>query len=265
MNLAIARTRVLRFRSGSEAPAVETDELAVEEPLEIRISGEPYAVTMRTPGHDVQLAAGYLLTEGVLTAGDDLLLRQEGPNAVNVAGLPRRQALVRESVVAASCGICGRGSIDQIHRQFSPLPLTAGDPAITPPMLEEMLAGLESGQAGFVRTGGAHAAALFDCKGALLALNEDVGRHNAVDKVIGYALLKHLVPLDAHVLLVSGRVSFEIVQKALAARIPVIAAVSAPSSLAVEFAEANGQTLIGFARSGRCNVYSHDERFQCSR
>ena len=256
MNLDIARARVVRFHT-DRPMSTATDELAVEEPLEIRLGGEPFAVTMRTPGQDLQLAAGYLLTEGILSAEQTPLVRQEGANVVNVADLVKPPNITHS--VAASCGICGRGSIEQIHRHAPPLP-DQSDLTIAVSRLEHMLRALEDAQAGFTRTGGAHAAALFDTEGTLLTLSEDVGRHNAVDKVIGYALLKHMLPLSSNVLLVSGRVSFEIVQKALVARIPVIAAVSAPSSLAVEFAEASGQTLIGFLRSGRCNVYSHEER-----
>lgn len=259
MNLDVSRTRVLRLEDGKEYPEETADELAVEEPLEIRIGGEPLSVTMRTPGHDVQLAAGFLLSEGILTSDKTPLLRQEGPNVVNLAVPAVDTVRNRSRVIAASCGLCGKGSIDAIHQRFPQL--TGNDGlVISRGILHQLLTTLEQAQAGFARTGGAHAAGLFDGSGRLLAVNEDVGRHNAVDKVIGYAVLKHLVPLKNAILLVSGRVSFEIVQKALGASIPVIAAVSAPTSLAAEFAEANGQTLIGFLRLGRCNIYSHPER-----
>ncbi len=237
MNLDVSRTRVLRLEDGNDFPEETADELAVEEPLEIRIAGEPVSVTMRTPGHDVQLAAGYLLSEGILRSDEMPLLRQEGPNVVNLAAPGVNRAQSRSSVIAASCGLCGKGSIEAIHRYFPQL--TGNDRlVISRGILHQLLTTLEQAQAGFARTGGAHAAGLFDAEGHLLAVNEDVGRHNAVDKVIGYAVLKHLVPLTNSILLVSGRVSFEIVQKALGASIPVIAAVSAPTSLAAEFAEA---------------------------
>lgn len=261
MSRDVARSRVLRFAHGEPEPVEVTDELAGEEPLEIRIGGEPVSVTMRTPGHDLELTAGFLLAEGVVAVGDaPPLIRQEEPNAVNVAGVDAGGLERRRSVMATSCGLCGKGSIEAVHRSFAALPI---DDAvrISRELIAGLTAALESAQSGFARTGGAHGAGLFDVwSGETVVVREDVGRHNAVDKVIGHALLRRLLPLSHHLLLVSGRVSFEIVQKALGARVPAIASVSAPSSLAVEFAESNGQTLIGFLRPGRWNVYAHPER-----
>lgn len=262
MSRDVARSRVVRYLDGQPEPVEVTDELAGEEPLEVRVGGDPVSVTMRTPGHDLELTAGFLLSEGLIDGEVLPLIRQEEPNAVNVANvsLAGTDRWRRRSAMAASCGLCGKGSIDAVHQCF---PALAPDDGLRVPrsVIAGMPAALESGQSGFARTGGAHAAGLFDAfSGEALVVREDIGRHNAVDKVIGHALLRRLLPLSSHVLLVSGRVSFEIVQKALGARIPVLASVSAPSSLAVAFAEANGQTLIGFLRPGRWNVYAHPER-----
>ncbi len=256
MGRDVARIRILRFTEADTNPVECTDQLTGEEPLEIRIAGEPVAVTIRTPGHDLELTAGYLLAEGLLASAAPLI-RQEQPNIVNVAAGITTTGARPARTVAASCGLCGRGSIEAVHQHFPPV--ATSDLRVSREVIASLTATLESAQTGFARTGGAHAAGLFDAAGNLIVAREDVGRHNAVDKVIGHALLRRLLPLERHVLLVSGRVSFEIVQKALGARIPVIAAVSAPSSLAVEFAEANGQTLIGFLRPGRWNLYSHPE------
>jgi FdhD protein len=264
MSRDVARSRVLRFTQGVDEPEEVTDRLAGEEPLGIRLAGEPFSVTMRTPGHDVELVAGNLLAEGVIDGAEAPLVRQEQPNVVNVAqaaGSAAAAAAVlnrRRSPVAASCGLCGKASIEAIHQSFPPV--APGELLIPRARIGGLMPAMEAEQTAFASTGGIHAAGLFDCDGRLLVCREDIGRHNAVDKVIGYALLKRWLPLERHILVVSGRVSFEIVQKALGARIPVLAAVSAPSSLAVEFAEANGQTLIGFLREGRYNVYSHPER-----
>lgn len=237
------------------------DEVASEEPLEIRVGGRPVSVTMRTPGHDLELAAGFLLSEGLLEGRASPALRHEHPNVVNAAANGFSEAalarLTRHFFVASSCGICGKAAIEAIHQDF---PAVDDDVRVPRTELHGLLNQLNVAQPGFTRTGGVHAAALFDRSGALVVAREDVGRHNAVDKVIGYALARKLIPLAGHLLLVSGRVSFEIVQKALAARIPVVAAVSAPSSLAVEFARQSGQTLVGFLRPGRFNVYAHPER-----
>ena len=253
----IRRTTVVRSNG-----AAEPDELAAEEPLEIRIGGEPISVTMRTPGHDLELVAGTLLTEGLMEPGLRPLLRQDHPNVVNVAlsavtDTSKLQSVRRASVIASSCGLCGKSSIESVHQNFEPV---HDSTAISRDLLQAMLRVFETAQPVFNKTGGVHAAAVFDTAGRLVVAREDVGRHNAVDKVIGHAVLKSLLPLTGHILLVSGRASFEIVQKALGARIPIIGAVSAPSSLAVELAASSGQTLIGFLREGRCNIYSHPER-----
>lgn len=253
----IRRTTVVRSNG-----TAEPDQLAAEEPLEIRIGGEPISVTMRTPGHDLELVAGTLLTEGLMEPGLRPLLRQDHPNVVNVAlsavtDKSKLQSVRRASVIASSCGLCGKSSIESVHQNFEPVHDNA---AISRDLLQTMLRTFETAQPVFASTGGVHAAAVFDGAGQLVVAREDVGRHNAVDKVIGYAVLKSLLPLGGHILLVSGRASFEIVQKALGARIPIIGAVSAPSSLAVELAASSGQTLIGFLREGRCNIYTHAER-----
>jgi FdhD protein len=246
-----------------------TDSLAVEEPLEIRVRGRSVAVTMRTPGHDDELAAGFLLTESILSTRAEVIeiapcLRQGAgmrANIINVflaAGVKVDfDHLTRHVFASSSCGLCGKASIDAVHAHFPPVKQGGNVSAAT---LSRLPARLRSAQAIFDRTGGLHAAAIFDRAGKLVVLREDVGRHNAVDKVIGYGLLNGLLPYEDQILLVSGRASFEILQKALAGRIPVVAAVSAPSSLAQEFAQESGQTLIGFLRPGRMNIYTHPDR-----
>jgi FdhD protein len=257
---ATVRTRVTRFEDGAES-AESFDHVSAEEPLEIRIGGRAVSVTMRTPGDDLELAAGFLLTEALLAPNAAPLLRSEYPNIVNAAvpGVDSRalDRLNRHSFIASSCGLCGKASIEAVHQNFPPI---EDDLRIPARLLPELMARLRDSQPQFEQTGGLHAAGLFDASGQLIAVKEDVGRHNAVDKVIGYALLRGLVPLHEHILLVSGRASFEIVQKALGARIPVVVAVSAPSSLAVSFAEASGQTLVAFLRGTRFNAYTHVER-----
>jgi FdhD protein len=257
--------RIWKWRQG-EALQLVSDELAVEEPLEIRVRGRAVSVTMRTPGHDDELAAGFLLTEGVLQSREQVhriepCSRVDAGNIVNVFLAPHIQvdfaALTRHVFASSSCGVCGKASIESVHQLFAPvrseLSVRAADLLRLPQKLREA-------QTTFERTGGLHAAAIFDARGTLLVVREDVGRHNAVDKAIGYALLQDLLPLDQHVLMVSGRTSFEIVQKALAARIAMVAGVSAPSSLAVEFAQDSGQTLVGFLRDRRMNVYAGVQR-----
>jgi FdhD protein len=253
------RTSLVRW--DGEAPPIDvSDEVAIEEPLEIRIRGRPVSITMRTPGHDVELVAGMLLTEGLIAAAEVPLIRHEHPNIVNVAAAHDESLLDhvrRTTITSASCGLCGKSTIEAVHQHF---PAVDDDVTLTPATVAKITSQLERAQATFARTGGVHAAALFNREGTLVVAREDVGRHNAVDKAIGYALLRGLLPLKGHVLLVSGRASFEIVQKALGACIPVVAAVSAPSSLALELAESSGQTLIGFLRGNRWNVYTHPER-----
>jgi FdhD protein len=254
----------LTLREGARA---RSDALAREEPLEIRVRGRSVAVTMRTPGHDKELAAGFLLTEGIVRSRADIVeiapcMEGDAPeNTLNIFLAPAVQVdfeqLTRHVFATSSCGLCGKASIDAVHQHFPPVDSTLRIPAqILVRLPERMRAAQET----FAQTGGLHAAGIFDINGTLLILREDVGRHNAVDKVLGHSFLENKLPLDAHVLLVSGRASFEIVQKALAARIPIVAAVSAPSSLAVEFARESGQTLVGFLRDGAMNIYAGAER-----
>ncbi|MHC5023898.1 MAG: formate dehydrogenase accessory sulfurtransferase FdhD [Planctomycetota bacterium] len=244
----------------------DSDELAAEEPLEIRVRGRSFAVTMRTPGHDKELAAGLLLSEGIVSGPADILrietcARNDHDNAIAVTLAPKvaidLDQFKRHLVGTSSCGVCGKTSIEAVHRQFAPVesPIRVSAAALlAAPRL------LRPAQATFGRTGGLHAAAIFDAGGHLVVVHEDIGRHNAVDKVLGHALLNDGLPLDEHALLVSGRASFEIMQKALAARISIVAAVSAPSSLAVQFAEQSGQTLVGFLRDDRMNIYAQPDR-----
>jgi FdhD protein len=255
---------VVRWRDGKLERIA--DELAVEQPLEIRVRGRAISVTMRTPGHDEELAAGFLLTENVIsTAGEVLKIsicdRNEEGNVVNVQLAPEVkvdfQSLTRHVFASSSCGLCGKATIDAVAQRFAPV---TSDAVFSARMIALLPEHMRSSQETFDRTGGLHAAAIFDHGGNLLILREDVGRHNAVDKVLGHAVLNGWLPLNRHILLVSGRSSFEIMQKSLAAGLPVVAAVSAPSSLAVEFAEQNGQTLVGFLRENRMNVYSHPRR-----
>lgn len=240
------------------------DSLAAEEPLEIRIGDAPLTVTMRTPGHDIELAAGFLLTEGVIESADQIAgIHTAHSNPAlksNVVHVELRNTcfdsgdLQRNFFAASSCGICGKASINAIRlrglRQPNP------DFRIDPEILCKLPEILRSDQAVFSRTGGLHAAALFAASGEMIALREDIGRHNAVDKIVGWAVLGGHLPLSQHVLLVSGRGGFEIAQKALAAGIPILASVSAPSSLAVKLARELGLTLIGFLRGRRFVVYS---------
>jgi FdhD protein len=244
--------------------ATERDDLvAVEEPLEIRLGGEPLAVIMRTPGHDDELAVGFLHGEGIIGNRDDLEeLRiwqdDQGAFAENVVSvrLTGREGVAVDSrrrfYATSSCGLCGKASIEAALQLAPPIP---GRPAVPAPLLYALPDRLRAAQAVFDYTGGLHAAGLFDLDGRMLLVREDVGRHNAVDKLVGRSLLDGKVPLHDRVLLVSGRVSFEIIQKALAARIPLVAAVSAPTSLAVEAARRCNMALAGFLRDGRLNYY----------
>ena len=259
---------VLRLGPGRRSQS-GPDFLAREEPIEFRIAGRGIAVTMRTPGHDRELAAGFLFCEGLLKRRRDLVeiapcLNGEAPdNTLNVFLAPDVPVdfakLTRHVFASSSCGVCGKASIEAVHQNFPPVSTAIRLPRET---FARMAVRMQAGQKTFCRTGGLHAAAIFNRSGGLVVLREDIGRHNAVDKVIGHGFLKDLLPFDSQVLMVSGRASFEILQKALAARIPVVAAVSAPSSLAVEFAQESGQTLVGFLRDGRMNVYAHPERIQ---
>jgi len=257
---------VLRWRDGQidQSP----DELVVEEPLEIRVRGRPISVTMRTPGHDDELAVGFLLTENVVTSAADILKisaceRNEEGNLLNVQLAPEVAVdfdkLTRHVFASSSCGLCGKATIDAVAQNF---PAVTSQVEFSATLIASLPQRMRSSQATFERTGGLHAAAIFDEHGQMLVLREDVGRHNAVDKVLGHAVLHGWLPLDRHILLVSGRSSFEIMQKSLAASLPVVAAVSAPSSLAVEFAQRNGQTLVGFVRDNRMNIYAHAHRIR---
>jgi FdhD protein len=244
------------------------DELTIEEPLEIRIGGKTLATTMRTPGHDEELAAGFLISEAILRHDEkidnfsrpasarnrDNIVEVEFANAAKV----KLNAAQRLGTISSSCGICGKESIDAIRQAFPPIRSTSF--RIDIETLLSLPAKLRGRQSGFARTGGIHAAGIFDAKGNALIAREDIGRHNAVDKAIGHAFLERVLPLDRHVLLVSGRASFEVMQKALAAGIPVVTSVSAPSTLAMQFARENNQTLIGFFRPPCFNVYAHVER-----
>lgn len=246
-----------------------TDTVATEEPLELRVAGRSVAVVMRTPGHDRELAAGFLLTEGVIRHADDvadivLCREQDGGGAGNVADVRLARPgqvdfgrLTRHVFSSSSCGVCGKATLDAVLQVFPPV---AEGPAFDPAQLTALPARLRAAQPGFDSTGGLHACALFDQTGRLGLVREDVGRHNALDKVLGRALLDRRLPLGAHGLLLSGRVSFELVQKALAAGIPLIAGIGAPSSLAIECAHRGGQTLIGFLRAERMNVYAGGAR-----
>ena len=243
------------------------DALAREEPLEIRVRGRSVAVTMRTPGHDRELAAGFLLTEGIIRKAEEVVeiapcLEGDAPeNILNVFLSPSVEVdfeqLTRHVFASSSCGLCGKASIEAVHQHFAPVDSRM---TISPAVLAELPEQMRAAQQAFAQTGGLHAAAIFDRRGKLVVLREDVGRHNAVDKVLGYGFLENKLPFDNHILLVSGRASFEIMQKALAARVPIICAVSAPSSLAVEFARESGQTLAGFLRGQTMNIYSSPER-----
>jgi FdhD protein len=255
---------IIRRKENGEHECV-TDEVAIEEPLEIRIGGEAIATTMRTPGNDEELAAGFLLSEGIVRDRVDLhALTLPTENVVSVQLAPNVRfvpvATQRFGTISSSCGLCGKKSIDFILQHFSPIDFAKDQTRIAETTLLDLPNKLHAAQGNFARTGGIHAAGIFDVAGNAVVVREDVGRHNAVDKVIGRAFLDGLLPLREHVLVVSGRSSLEIVQKALAARIPIVAAVSAPSSLAVNFARECGQTLIGFLRPPTFNVYAHIER-----
>jgi FdhD protein len=246
------------------------DRIAVEEPLEIRLNGKSVAVLMRSPGNDEELACGFLLTEGLLKGKAELesvghrreRSKSDHGNVVEVVSTDRtalaKRGWQRNFVSASSCGLCGKLTIESVRLQAPPL--RGDDLTVSPAILYRLVDKMRAGQAGFDETGGIHAAGLFDREGELLILREDIGRHNAVDKVVGAALLAGTLPLSGRILVVSGRSSFEIVQKALMARIPFVAAVSAASSLAVELAESSRMALVGFLRGDSMNVYCGRER-----
>ena len=261
-------TQVTEWNDG--AVARKDDYLAAEEPLEIRIGENPLSVTMRTPGHDLELAAGFLFTEGLVQRREQIIALANATNdddgkrgnvvraEVAAEALPDFDKLRRHFFAASSCGICGKASIDAVRSRLLRTPNP--DFRVEPKLIISLPDALRSEQDVFERTGGLHAAALFDGRGALLIVREDIGRHNAVDKVVGWALLNDRVPLSDCILLVSGRGGFEIIQKAIVAGIPVVASVSAPSSLAVQLARELRLTLIGFLRGNRFVVYAGEDR-----
>jgi len=267
-----ARQPVTRFGVDGHRDR-RADSLAVEEPLEIQIDGEPFTVTMRTPGHDLDLALGFLVAEGVVRGPEDVVSARHCPDAardadgnpthnvvtVDLAPGVARPEPARHRLVSSACGVCGTASIDAVATR-SPYVLALDQVGLDVGTLAGLPARMRTAQAVFERTGGLHAAALFSADGQLLCLREDVGRHNAVDKVAGWAFAQGRLPLRGQVLQVSGRASFELVQKAWMAGCPVLAAVSAPSSLAADLAAAAGMTLIGFSRGERFSVYTGAER-----
>jgi formate dehydrogenase accessory protein FdhD len=268
MRRITVRRPVLRLSTGGTRGR-RPDTLAVEEPLEIRIAGRPLTITMRTPGADFDLVAGFLTAEGIIDSAADLAAmrycadtaEQNTLDVVLAAGVPPPDALAtRAFTTTSACGVCGKSSIEalRVERRYD---VAADTITLTPGVLAALPDRLREAQRVFDRTGGLHAAGLFDAGGRLLAVREDVGRHNAVDKVIGWALRQDLLPLTGTILMVSGRASFELTQKAAQAGIPVLAAVSAPSSLAVELAEDAGMTLVGFLRGETMNVYTGTDRF----
>lgn len=279
MGRITTRKKIVRITIGADEPDASTvrrmDTLAAEEPLEIRVGGTPLTVTMRTPGDDVELAAGFFVSEGVITRADQFssAIHCGGPgtggegNTYNVLDVslapgtpPPDPARARHAYTTSACGVCGAASIDQVTTT-SAFDVSADDMHADAVVLASLPDALRREQAVFEKTGGLHAAALCDAQtGEVLVVREDVGRHNAVDKVVGWALINDRIPLTGTVLQVSGRASFELVQKAVMAGIPMLCAVSAPSSLAVEMAESSGLTLVGFSRGDSMNVYARADR-----
>ena len=277
MGRRTARRRV-RHVAGAEPQTAVTERVetvVVEEPLEIRINGSAVTVTMRTPGSDVELAQGFLLTEGVINDRNDISTvqycrgaEQDGVNTYNTLDVTLQPGVrmpdvdvTRNFYTTSSCGVCGKASLEAIFLASRHSP--GDDPAaVSATTLTELPGRLRSAQKVFATTGGLHGAALFDLEGTLLAVREDVGRHNAVDKVIGWAVEAERIPLTGTVLLVSGRASFELTQKAVMAGIPVLAAVSAPSSLAVDLAAQSGLTLVAFLRGDSMNIYRRADRIR---
>src|SRR5450830_1592091 len=273
MSRITSRRKVIRLTPGLPQTSRE-DVLAVEEPLEIRVNGRSLAVTMRTPGNDFDLAAGFLVSEGIITRGEHFFAARycsgatvDGENTYNVLDItlalgvaPPDPSLERSFLTTSSCGLCGKASIDAV-RTKSAFSVSDDPMRVDADLLTTFPEVLRASQPVFEKTGGLHAAALFDgATGRMLVLREDVGRHNAVDKVIGWALKENLLPLHGIVLMVSSRASFELAQKAMMAGIPLLAAVSAPSSLAAEFATEVGMTLVGFLRGNSMVIYSGSER-----
>jgi FdhD protein len=263
-----AKRRLVRIDDGSREARFDT--LAAEEPLEIRIDGAPLTVTMRTPGNDFELVAGFLVTEGVVDDAEQIrtlryCVDDEEEQQFNVLNAdlapaaPGPTVAERTFATTSACGVCGKASIDTV-RTRSRFDLGADDVRVDASVLASLPDHLRAAQRVFERTGGLHAAGLFTAEGELVCLREDVGRHNAFDKVIGWAALEQRLPLRGHVILASGRASFELTQKALMAGIPVLASVSAPSTLAAELAEEAGMTLVGFLRGPTMNVYTGQQR-----
>ena len=272
MSRSVARTRLTAVRA-DDPPRRREDVLAVEEPLEIRVGGRRFSVTMRTPGDDFDLVAGFLVSEGVLTESEQLAAMRycasgSGPgentyNVVDASVRGGREAVLlereRSVYTTSSCGVCGLASLEAVATD-SAWSVAEDDLRVERELLVSLPDRLREAQAVFERTGGVHAAGLFDVDGSLLVLREDVGRHNAVDKVVGWGLREGRLPLRGTLLQVSGRASFELVQKAVMAGIPLLAAVGAPSSLAVDLARDSGLTLIGFSRGSGFNLYAGDAR-----
>ena len=258
----IGSQKIIRRKRGGELEYLP-DDLTLEEPLEIRIGRKTIATTMRTPGQDNELATGFLVSEAIVRDRAEITkISTEGDNRVVIdltAGVKLKlNSTKRFGTISSSCGLCGKTSIDAIRQNFPAI--RSKEIRINIQTLLSLPEKLRDAQSDFARTGGIHAAGIFDMNGELKIAREDIGRHNAVDKAVGRAFLDELLPLDRHLLLVSGRASFEIIQKALAAGIPIVAAVSAPSSLAVELARDSNQTLIGFLRPPCFNIYTHIER-----
>lgn len=266
----VINAQVVHYEGNEGEPREE--HLTVEEPLEIRLAGQSLAVIMRTPGEDHELTLGFLLSEGLIQRAEDVIAVQDASDAeglplANVVEVTLRADLTQRALegaarrrftVSTSCGLCGKDSIADVLCETGPLTLDNWRVPVS--LLYNLPAQLRAAQSVFTHTGGLHAAGLFTLQGELSLVREDVGRHNAVDKLIGYGLQHQLLPYTTSLLLVSGRTSFEIIQKALRARIPCIAAISAPSSLAAELAEQGGITLIGFLRESKLNIYTHPER-----
>ncbi len=271
MGRVTVRRKTTRLAGAHRSERVDT--LAVEEPLELRVAGESLQVTMRTPGDDFDLATGFLLSEGVITKPSDVVSMRycagvdaDGEQTYNLLDIalatgvePPTKAAKRNFTVTSACGVCGKDSLEDV-RTKAVWDLTEDETAVDAAVLADLPARLRKSQKIFDKTGGLHAAALFTADGELLTAKEDVGRHNAVDKVTGWALQQGRLPLRGTVLAVSGRASFELVQKAVMAGIPVLAAVSAPSSLAADLADESGLTLAGFVRGDTMNLYAHPDR-----
>ncbi len=253
--MAVSRVR------GAEDVCTEGDRIVVEEPLEFHIDGQPGSITMRTPGQDEELLRGFLYAEGMITeAGDVREIERVQPNVVNVvlkSSLARKRLPERSMFASSSCGVCGKVSIESLHFDA---PVVEAGLSVARDVVSSLPDKLRGGQTVFAETGGLHAAGVFTAAGDLEAVREDVGRHNAVDKLVGWAVGEGRAPLHESILCVSGRLSFEILQKAVVAGFPVVAAVSAPSSAAVDLADQYGVTLCGFVRDGRFNIYTHAHR-----